>query len=542
MAAKSRRVGLAVVVLVVAYLAAAFLVLTRPGASLSDDNRTVIRIAHWQIEAGPRDAIEALIKRYEELNPKVRVEQLAVPGTVYRQWLRTQLVGETAPDLIEFGSFIGGVDDIPPRFFDPISSYVEEPNPYNRGTSLEGVRWRDTFTDGLSTSSTYFDKLSNYYAVTLCFLTTRMFYNPDLLEEITGSREPPVKYDEMAALAVKAAAYGAKRDRAISLYAGSEFNGRVLMEQIISRAGIGLGFELDRYREQGMRAPEFALEYLRENWDYRRPEMLAALANMKEVGSYMRPGFQQMERDSAVQEFLRGDAIMIVTGTWDSTSLHTMAPFKVGVTYVPWPAMSDGTQAGRYYWSPVADGEGNTSMPFFLNKRSQHKAQAMDFLRFVTSIEGNTIWMNESGWLPSIRDVEVPDELKIFENLFKGYMMRTGYMRSFGQETIEIWERQFYNLTSSHADVETFLEAFEAKFPEALRRDVKTNLRNIYLSLRRDVPPLMALAQLDRLEGRDAQRELARKERASGQNITEAKLYEAEAVLAKGAAVADPSP
>ena len=133
---KSIKRNLALIIALGAYLLAVVLVLTRPGATLSGDDRIVIRLAHWQIEEGPREAMVALVKRYEELNPHIRVEVLAVPGNVYKQWLRTQLIGGNATDIIEFGSFIGGVNDIPPRFFDPISQYMELPNPYNRGTPL----------------------------------------------------------------------------------------------------------------------------------------------------------------------------------------------------------------------------------------------------------------------------------------------------------------------------------------------------------------------------------------------------------------------
>ena len=74
MAAKSRKFNVAIVVLLGAYAVAALMVLTRPGATLSGDERAVVRIAHWQIEAGPREGIDAMIKRYLELNPHVRVE------------------------------------------------------------------------------------------------------------------------------------------------------------------------------------------------------------------------------------------------------------------------------------------------------------------------------------------------------------------------------------------------------------------------------------------------------------------------------------
>ena len=159
MAAKLRRIplALALVIALGAYLSAVFIVLTRPGSVLSDDKRTVIRFAHWQIETGPRKAFDAMIKRFEELNPQVRVEQVDVPGRFYKQWLRTQLIGGMAPDIVEFGHLFDA-DDIYPRFLEPISDYMEVPNPYNRGTPLEGVRWRDTFLDGLNTGDTYIDK------------------------------------------------------------------------------------------------------------------------------------------------------------------------------------------------------------------------------------------------------------------------------------------------------------------------------------------------------------------------------------------------
>jgi ABC-type glycerol-3-phosphate transport system substrate-binding protein len=125
---------------------------------------------------------------------------MEVPGNVYRQWLRTQLTGGTAPDIIEFGFFIGGVGDLPARYFDPITSWVEEPNPHNQGTALEGVRWRDTFVDGLDSPEGYIRDLNNYYAITLCVVTIRLFYNEDLLREITGSAEPPASYADFVAL------------------------------------------------------------------------------------------------------------------------------------------------------------------------------------------------------------------------------------------------------------------------------------------------------------------------------------------------------
>lgn len=537
---KKSRARFALLLLVAAYLAAAVLVLTRPGSVLSKDDRVVIRFTHWQIEAGPREAFDAMIKRYEELNPHVRVEQVAVPGRVYNQWLRTQLIGGTASDIIEFGRHMQGMNDVPPRFFAPITEYVEQPNPYNRGTPLEGVPWRDTFKDGLNSPDAYIPNLSNYYAVTQCMLSMRMYYNPDLLKELTGSTEPPATYPEFLALNEKLKARNEGRKESVALLAGSRFNSYVLLDPMLSRGALDVSFATDRFRLQGPWGPDVGIEYLRGGWDFRRPELLSGLARMREVSFTMRPGFQQLERDAAVQDFLRGRAMMIVTGTWDATSLTRMAPFKVGVTTVPWPTKADG-EIGRYFWTPISEGAA-TAMSLYLNKGSAHQAEAIDFLRFITSVEGNTIFVRESGWLPAIREVEVPDELKIHMPIFDGYSARSNFSHGFGSETYNHWEKEVYRLTSAQGSVEDFLQSIEAQFPATVRRDMETNMRNIVLSVRRDITPLMALAVLDRQVGLEPREHDSLGLRESNQTMIEAQFYQAQLVLEKGPALDQPSP
>lgn len=537
MVVKKYRTRLGVTLLLAAYAVTMFIVFTRPGAVLSTDKRVVIRLTHWQIEAGPREAFDALIKRYEELNPHVRVEQLAVPGAVYNQWLRTQLIGGTASDIIEFGQHMQGMNDVPPRFFAPISDYVEEPNPYNRGTPLEGVRWRDTFKDGLNSPDAYIPNLGNFYAVTQCMLSMRLFYNPELLREITGSPEPPATYTQLRALKEKLDRYNATSKETVAMLAGSQFNSYILLSPLLSRAGFDITFAMDRFRDHGPLAMDAGLEYFRGLWDYRRPELIKGLEMMREVSFMMRPGFQQLERDAAVQDFLRGRALMIATGTWDATSLRTMAPFKMGVAVFPWPTRDDG-EVGRYLWSPLSEGGGTTAMALYVNKASPHQAEAIDFLRFITSVEGNTIFSHTSGWLPAVREVEVPDYAKVYIPQLEGFFARTNFSHGFGSETRDLWERQAYRLTSPQGSVEDFLTTFEAGFPVALRRDMQTNVRNMTISLRRDVTPLAALAVLERLVGLDEREHDSLTTRESNQTMVEAKLYEATLVLERGRDIA----
>ena len=90
--------------------------------------------------------------------------------------------------------------------------------------------------------------------------------------------------------------------------------------------------------------------------------------------------------------------------------------------------------------------------------------------------------------------------------------------------------------------MEIFLRAFEEPFPAALRSDLNMQLRHMFRSLQHELPALTALASLDRLQTPDSPRIASREVQESSQNITEARLYEALAVLEKGPAVDGISP
>ncbi|MCW5547468.1 MAG: extracellular solute-binding protein [Opitutaceae bacterium] len=533
---RKRRLWVALGLALAAYVAVVVMVFTRPGAALSTDKRPVIRIAHWQVEVGPREAMEALAAAYNARNPDVRVEVLAVPGNVYVQWLRTQLTGGTAPDIIEFGFWLHGSRDIPARYFAPITDYVEQPNPYNRGTPQEHVRWRDTFLDGLNTNEGYIRDLNNYYAVTLCMLSMRLFYNADLLEEITGSREPPRTYAELQALGAALQGRTSPRGAALALFAGSNFNTNVTMEVLLARTALSLNHARDRFREHGAVTRDFALDYLRGGWDYRQPELESGFALLREIALLTRPGFQQLERDAAMQEFMRGEAVAIYTGTWDATSLQKLSPFDLAVAEFPLPDRSH-PAVGAHIWLPQSEGQVGTAAPFFLNNASPHREAAIDFMRFMTSVPGNQIFVEASGWLPSVEGVEVPDHLRPHLPRRDGWMGRSAILRAFGAETSTLWQRLAHRLVSREGGVEPFLTTFAPAFADALRTDLTRDARNALDSIRRQVPALAGLATLDRLEGVDPARLANRLEREASQHLTEARYYETLAVLDKGPAV-----
>ena len=182
---------LAVVVLVVSFSISLWRVY-RVQAVEQADGVATIRVVHWQLEAGFREAFDDIARRFEkvylqETGVRVRVVQNAISERVYKQYVQTQGIGKTLPDLVQLGrEELGSV----PRFFISNTEDVQKPNPYNKGTDLENIPWMDTYLDGMLGSVDQTDL--EYYGAASSTLSQRLFYNAKLLQEAFGHSQPPV--------------------------------------------------------------------------------------------------------------------------------------------------------------------------------------------------------------------------------------------------------------------------------------------------------------------------------------------------------------
>jgi raffinose/stachyose/melibiose transport system substrate-binding protein len=492
-----------------------------------------IRVAHWQIERGPPDGLAAIIRRYEELHPRVKVEQVLVPGggPIYRQWLRSNLIGGTGVDLLEFGIWLDGMSDIPARYFAPITKEMLEPNPYNRGTPLEHVPWWQTFRDGLISQQVNAPVPGQFYAATLTEVSTRLFCNKALMREITGGVKMPATLADLRAMAEKVRAFAARTDRPIYTMAGSRDNAEWLAEFLMQGAMMRVSQRNDRNGNLGLNNWDVLGQYLEGRWSFRSPEARAGLALVREVGVNMKPGFLQSQRDAATLEFLQGNALFIFAGSWDGTSLRSLATFPVEIIRYPQPTPDDPV-IGKYYFGPFADGGGGTGVELYLNKQSAHSAEAVDFLRFLSSMEGSQLFTDHSGWLPAVIGVKVAGAIQAFETPRDCFSFGATYI-TMGSTVLSKVALNMYQLSGPQGSVDKFVEAMEAGMPEAVRTDLQKEASNRNLSVRPQDVQIMALQQLARRRPEDAELPVAQERLESSQTMTEAQQLQIKVVLAK---------
>jgi raffinose/stachyose/melibiose transport system substrate-binding protein len=215
-------------------------------------------------------------------------------------------------------------------------------------------------------------------------------------------------------------AYAKEHGLNLAPLANSRTTHFTLTNEIVCNLTTQLAERLDFRHRLQLDPEDVGRAYLRGEWNYDAPEVTAAFTELREVGMVSTPGFQQRERDSALTDFVSLRAVMVVAPAWEASSLKVICPFPLGAFRFPYPQQDDPAY-GRFAKGPFGEGQVMTGMPFYLNRHTAHRAEALDFLRFMSSQEGSAIFTNVSNWLPIVIGVKPSEFSAQFQIQPNGY-------------------------------------------------------------------------------------------------------------------------
>ncbi len=518
--------GGAIILAIVLFAVAAGRLIVQRAPEALDPNVKVIRFAHWQLEPGVREAFDRIAADYEALHPGVRVEQVAVPGRVWRQWVNTRLVGADAPDLVETASYILS-DEVLARHFVPLTEVLNRPNPYNADEpDLRDLPWRLTFTAELVPVEGvhyYSYNLLEYYGVPSAMVTVRVFYNRALLVEILGEDRPPRTFDEFVDVCRRIQEFSAASGRAIHPMAGSVFNVTKLTDKLFRNVSQRLALALNERLDLMPSTTDGLIGYLKGGWSLDHPEVRNSLRTVEALGHYMQGGWVQLDREDATLQFTQQHAVMIATGTWDAMGLIQQSPFDVGAFPIP-HLQPDDPVYGAGVLGDETEGNTYAAMPFGLTQYSRHPDIAIDFLQFLTNRRNNRVFSEYTAWLPVIKGVEVPPIARPFAPVTEGFV--PGFnLRAMSTSTHDTLVRHLHLLTGRQASVERYVEQTRRAYDESIVPEIERQSRIRQESIRRGDTGVAAMTWL-------AQRDRDRASRDKG-SLLAARQNDVEAVRAQ---------
>jgi raffinose/stachyose/melibiose transport system substrate-binding protein len=423
-------------------------------------DKKVIRFVHWQLEAGYMQAMDEARRQYMRLHPDVVVEQIDVHERAYYQWVQTQLIGRTAPDLIE-NRFQGGLIV---RYFVPLTTIVEEPNPYNsrawderlkalvvedrarairadparsdaekerlirevqreadepREGDLEGVPWRETFIDGMM--GAYQIELRDYYSVPTSVFTMRIYANKDIVKKATGEAKAPKTLGEFFRLCRAIEDYARKNDLKLVPIAGSNYTESMFRNKYNTMGTWGTLEAQDDDHDAGVTYGERVLAVQTDRIPLETDPYLEATHKiLYDICRFYNRGFMAANRDESVFLFAQGNAAMIATGTWDAGSLWQQAQGDFEIMVFDFPVPGPGEPYSNVVAERVTEAGTMVQGLYSLSRFSRHPDVALDFMKFLTSRRINEDINRKFRWFPGVRGARTEDILKPFEPKLEG--------------------------------------------------------------------------------------------------------------------------
>ncbi len=436
----------------------------------------VLRIGHWQLEASVRDALYEMADEYRKLHPHVRIIQDAIPETVYAQWTTTQLLGGTAPDILQVGQHLPYHLWVQyyNRYCIPLTAIVNEPNPYNRGTILAGSPLRSTFKDGMRSS--YIEEMQEYVSIPLSQFGIRVFYNRELLKQLTGLDEAPTEYRAFLAVCEEIRRHRDPRGMPYTPIAGSRYHLPMWEDMLFNPLTYGLMRAADFNRDGFVGNDELYVAFRTGRVDFNHPSIRLRFQMLREITSYFQEGYTGLTRDEAVFLFAQQRAVFMTTGTWDARSLQEQAEgkFEVGVMDFPRPAPDDPVYGDVMEGPPYERVIGG--FPFVILRTSKHADQALDFLLFLAGREQNERLNRIIGWIPSVIGTEIDPLLTAFEPHLEG--VYANFPINLGGETWVRWLQLYSLFQVNQIGYEDFVAEFEPFYITRGLRDLEEQQRD----------------------------------------------------------------
>ncbi|MGD9613507.1 MAG: ABC transporter substrate-binding protein [Kiritimatiellia bacterium] len=419
----------------------------------------VIRLGHWQLEASVREGLDEMARLYRETHPNVVIIQDAIPEGTYGQWVSTQLMGGTAPDIMQVGAMLPANIWLSyyNRYFFPLSRYVNAPNPHNAGTDIADLPLRQTYKDGMKTA--YVTEMQEYMSVPLSLFGVRIFYNKDLLKQLTGRDEAPRDYRDFLAVCEQIRATpNAVTGQPYIPIAGSAYHFGHWDGMMFSPVTYGAFRRADFNRDGFVGNDETFVAFKTGLLDFYYPPYKLWLTMLREVTDYFQVGYTGLGRDEAVFLFAQQRAVFMTTGTWDARSLQEQAEgqFEVGIMDFPIPSRDDPVYGavveGRIYESPGG------GFQFGVSRNSKNVDVAVDFLLFLASQKGNEKLNGIIGWIPAVVGTELDPLLQAFEPHLEGIYGNANF--TLGGNTAVTWAQRYSLYQVNQISFEDFAKTY----------------------------------------------------------------------------------
>ena len=334
------------------------------GCGDQEEAKTTLTFWHIMNYEGPREVIEAAVKRFEAANPNVKVNIETFANDPYKDKLNIELASGTPPDV--FHTWGGG----------GLRTLVDAGRVLDLTEAIERDGWRERF---LPASLSFCKCGDKTYAVPLDLSCVPVWYNADIFAE--HQLTPPRTFPELLDICKKLRAKGVTP---MALGNMKQWPGAFYFIYLATRSG---GSQL--FADAAARRPGKAFN---DPAFVRAGELLQRLVEHNAFPT----GFNGIEHGHARKKFITGQAAMYVMGTWLVARVKDeRTEFLSKMKCFAFPSVASGKG------DPTTI-VGGVNCAFAVSAECKHPKEAVELLRFLTAEQVGSDW-SKTGRIPALR-------------------------------------------------------------------------------------------------------------------------------------------
>ena len=428
----------------------------------------VISIGHYQLDPGVKEALDAMAREFAKIHPGVTISQEIIPSGAYPQWVSTQLISGKPVDILEQGTFPAPVRlAYAARYFVDMTPYVQRPNPFNKGTDLEKVKWCKTYWDSMQWS--YSGELQSYTSIPLSKVGCRMFTNLDLLKKLTGRDSPPTNYRDFLEVCREIRRQKTPQGRpytaiACSRYHWAHWEGN-FSNYLTWPFVLVADYNMDGFSDSN----EDYLAFQKGLLGFQSPCMKAKFGVLRDIAEQCQKGFTGLDRPEAILGFAQQNAVFISACSYEVTGLMEQARgcFRMVITDFPRVDREDPVYGAAALAPPIEIA--GSLFQFCVSRSSPHVDLAIEFLQFLGSQKNNEKFNHLMEWIPAVIGTEPPELLKAFKPHVEG-MYGGGDLFIGGESTVK-WQQTYSLFQIGRLSYDDFAKQYTEFYKSARARD-----------------------------------------------------------------------
>lgn len=410
----------------------------------------------------PLRASADIAAEYCRLHPGVNIRFLQsayVSGSQEGEWLKTQLVGGIAPDIIGQNAEVAWAD-VDKGWYIALDDYLQQPNPYVPGNE----RWIDQF-DNQAMFNAKRAPDGKIYCLSIDVVETGIFYNKTLFDEL--GLQVPKTWAEYIALQEVLLKHGYTPMTSPTSLA-SDWGQDVIFDMLYFPIIEHLDVQPSEENQSGylvhyLTAKEFIFLFQKGYFTRRDPRWRETYRLLKQWRGYWG---KEIKYSDTSRFFLTKRAATVWEGSWFARRvfLDPFIDFEWGIFYLP-PITAESSPYGQGVEASVI---GGAAVQLHVTESAvlyDHLDTTIDFLRFFTAPENFSKVINEALlYLPNIHGVDSPKELQPIREIFSRRYCTVKLLENFDAKTKARWRRMLDLYLNDGISLDDYLQELEAIF------------------------------------------------------------------------------